>query len=197
MLPIRLVTIALLLTIPTIATAQQPGGPPPGAEAQTPEQRERLEARVRERMGQMIRTQLNLSDDQMRRLQASNQRFERQRRLLVEQERDVRMGLRDEMISGDTTRGPQVAALLDRMLQVQRQRLDLLEAEQKELAGFLTPLQRARYFGLEEQLRRRVEEMRQGGGVRQEPPMGRPGMQGRPGGQGRPGARRPPAGLDP
>jgi hypothetical protein len=38
------------------------------------------------------------------------------------------------------------------------QRVDLQEQEQKELAGFLTPLQRAKYFALEQQVRQRVNQ---------------------------------------
>jgi Spy/CpxP family protein refolding chaperone len=163
--------------------AQEPAAPPPA-------ERDSLEARVRQRMGQIVKKELGLSDEQMRRLQATNRRFEGQRRALFEQEREVRTGLRDEMMSGDTTRNAQVAVLLDRMLVLQRRRLDLMETEQKELATFLTPIQRARYFGMEEQVRRRVMEMRQ-----QRDPGGPGGMQGRrpgtPPSQPRSG-RRPP-----
>lgn len=130
------------------------GGPPPAAG------RDSLEARVQQRMGQMLRTQLGLNDVQMSQLMASNRRFAGRRMELLRQEREVRNELRDELGSGDTTRNAQVGALLERMLSVQRQRVELLEAEQKDLAAFLTPIQRARYFGIEEQIRRRVEEMR-------------------------------------
>ena len=53
-----------------------------------------------------------------------------------------------------------MAAALDRVLQLQRQRLDLMADEQKDLAGFLTPVQRAKYAALQEQIRRRVENAR-------------------------------------
>lgn len=147
--------------------------------------RDSLEARVRVRMGQVLRTQLGLNDRQMRQLMASNRRFEGRRLALLQQEREVRIGLRDELESRDTTRSAQVAALLDRMLAVQRDRLTLLEEEQKDLATFLTPIQRAQYFGLEEQMRRRVEQLRDDRQARPAPPPNR-----------RPpaGARRPPAG---
>ena len=160
-----------LLALPATIASTQQVGPPPIA-------RDSLEARVRQRMGQILRTQLGLTDDQMRQLRASNRRFQEQKRALVEQEREVRMGLRDEIESGDTTRSAQISSLLDRMLVVQRKRVELMEAEQKDLATFLTPLQRARYFGMEEQINRRMTEMRDQG-MRGAPP---------------PGARRPPAG---
>ncbi len=170
---------ALHLTGGTLV-AQPPDAPPPP-------QRDSLEFMVRQRMAQVVRVQLGLNDDQMRQLAATNRRFERQRISLVTQEREVRLGLRDELESGDTTRSVQVAALLDRMLAIQRQRLSLLEDEQKELATFLTPVQRARYFGMEEQVRRRVMEMREQG-MRRGADVGRRA----PGPPPNRGARRPP-----
>lgn len=189
------VTAALVLALAAPAlSAQEPGQPPP------PQEREALEARLRQRMAEVVKRQVGLNDEQMRRLGATNRRFETQRRELMARERDIRGDLRDEIESGDTTRSAQVSRLLDQMLQVQRQRLELLESEQKELATFMSPHQRARYFGIEEQMRRRVEEMRDArppaGGARRPPPMGAPG--GRPGGAGGGpvggGVRRPPPG---
>lgn len=76
--------------------------------------------------------------------------------------------------------------LLDDMLRLQRQRFVLHEDEQRELALFLTPVQRAKYFGLQEQMRRRMEEMRtqretgkpvgQPRRMRRPPPGALPGM---------------------
>ena len=161
-------------------------GQPPGQDSMRPN-RAQLEQRVRQRMGQVLKNQLGLSDEQMKKLQETNKRFDDKRRILVDQERDVRMSLRDELLRPDSARQSQVGGLLDRMVKVQRQRVDILEQEQKELGGFLTPLQRARYFGLEEQLRRRMQQMRQqtmGGRGGRGGQMMQPGMQGR-GMQGR------------
>ncbi len=161
----------LVLLVATGATAQ--GTPSDG-------QRDSLESRVRARMAQVMRTQLGLNDDQVRRLQATNRRFEGQRRDLFEQERRVRIELRAAIEIGDTTQNARIGPLLDRTIQLQRERLDLLDAEQKELSTFLTPLQRARLYGFEEQMRRRVQEMREGGGrdganTPRRPTGGRPG----------------------
>ena len=51
-----------------------------------------------------------------------------------------------------------IASALEQLQQLQRQRLELQADEQKELATFMTPLQRARYFALQEQVRRRLQE---------------------------------------
>lgn len=121
--------------------------------------RDSLEERVRVRMESMLRTQLGLSDAQMERLRGTNARFEQRRRVLFQREREARASLRDLMRTRDTTRHAEAGELLDRVVAVQRQRAELAEEEQKELATFLTPIQRARYFGMEEQIRRRVQEM--------------------------------------
>ena len=162
-----------------VASAQEPGPPSPQSA-----ERDSLEARVRQRMAEMVRRQLGLNTEQMRKLGETNRQFEVQRRELLARERDVRMDLRDEMESGDTTRQVQVARLLDQMLVVQRQRLEQLESEQRELGTFLTPIQRAKYYAMEEQIRRRVMEMREEG---MRPPAG--GAMRRPG--GRPPGGRP------
>lgn len=182
----NIVVVATLLlgAIATPATAQDRPQPPRDAA-----QREVLEQRVRERMAQMLRTQLGMNDEQIRRFQATNRRFEAQRVGLFNQEREVRGELRQLIEGGDTTQHQRIGTLLDRTIQLQRQRIDLQEAEQKELSTFLNPVQRARLYGIEEQLRRRMDTLRDGppGGGRMEQPPMRPG--------GRPGAgiRRPPA----
>lgn len=157
--------------------------------------RDSLEDRVRTRMAQVMRTQLGLNDEQVRRLQATNRRFEGQRRDLFEQERRVRIELRAAIEIGDSTQNARIGPLLDRTIQLQRERLDLLDAEQKELSNFLTPLQRARLYGFEEQMRRRVQEMREGGGRSDNAGPTRRPMGGRPGGPPPSGTRRPP--MDP
>lgn len=184
------VMLALGSAAPTLA-AQEPG-PPQGAE------RDSLELRVRQRMTQMLQRQLGLTDEQTRKLGATSRKFEQQNRDLFVQERQVRLGIRDELALADTSRQMQVSRLLDQMLLVQKQRVELLEAEQRELATFMTPQQRARYFGMKEQIRRRVDEMREQGGRAQggRPPGARPQGGRPPTGPGpRGGARRPPGGA--
>lgn len=125
-----------------------------------PEQRKVLEQRLRERFGEVVRRQLALTDDQFRRLGETNRQFEGQRRALVQRERATRAALRDELAKGDGGDEARVGERMQELLAIQRERLALTEAEDRQLAEFLTAPQRARYFGLQEQLRRRVDEMR-------------------------------------
>lgn len=169
---------------PRAGAAQRGAGP----------NRAQLEQRVRDRLGAVMKQRLGLTDQQLTKLQESNRRFEERRRALADQERDVRMSLRDEVIRGDTTRQSQVSALIDRMMKTQRDRVDLMEQEQKELAGFLTPMQRVKYFGAAEAVRGRMQQMRQQRGAGQQQNRMRPGMGQQPRGQGMGGRMMGPQG---
>jgi Spy/CpxP family protein refolding chaperone len=142
--------------------------------------RAQLEQQIRERFARAVKMQLGLTDAQIERLSATNQQFDGRRRALVEQERDIRIGMRAELIRGDSADQSRVAKLLDQMISVQRDRLRLLEEEQHELAQFLSPAQRAKFLALQEQVHRSIEEMRQQRGNRSRP--------------SRPGPRRTPPG---
>lgn len=190
-----MIAAALAAALPLAVTAQ--GNPPrPGRRGAMQQQprpdsarpnRAALEAQVRQRFAQMLRNRLGLTDAQMQKVSEINTKYAGRRRTLLEQERDIRMSLREEIVAGDSTRQRQVSDLLDRMMKAQRQRIDVMEAEQHELAGVLTPLQRAQYIGMEEQIRQRVEGMRGQGG--RMGPGGPPGPNGD-GAQQGPGALR-------
>jgi protein CpxP len=132
------------------------GQPPAGANA--PANRQELERRVRQALARVTRRQLALTDAQMTQLGQVDAKYERQRRQLIQQQRQNRLALRAAMLDTAGANQTQVAQHMDRLIQLERQRVDLLEAEQKDLAAFLTPLQRAKYQALQEQVRRRVEQ---------------------------------------
>jgi Spy/CpxP family protein refolding chaperone len=88
----------------------------------------------------------------MKKLQAANSQFEKQRGDLMLREREVRRELRQQIVAGDKANQNRVAQLLDQTMVLERQRLDLVQNEQRELAKFLTPVQRAKLFGLQNEL---------------------------------------------
>ena len=120
-----------------------------------------LERQFRQRLAEVVRRRLNLNDTQMHQLGQVNDRFERERMLLLRQERQMRQALRTEVLAGDSADQSKVAGLLDRALEIQRQRLDLAQREQRELSAFMSPVQRAMYVGIQDDLRRRLEDIRQ------------------------------------
>lgn len=168
--------------------------PPEGSQQGRPERRA-LEQRFRQRFEQLLKQRLALTDAQLAQVIEVNQRLDSRRRELFSEERTVRMEMRQALDGGDDAAAQErVKLLLERALRVQRLRLDLVETEQRELEAFLTPVQRARYLGLQEQLRKRADEMRRRSsgdsspdlfGDEAGPPPGttrRPFMQRRPGG---------------
>jgi hypothetical protein len=151
---------------PTVVAAQQsaplPTGRPvgPAAESGGPA-RGRLEQMVRARWMVVVRNRLGLTDAQAARLVESNRHFQAQRQQLNIGERGIRAEMRAQLTGGAQADDRRMAVLLDSLLDLQRQRLEVVRAEQRELSLFLTPTQRVRYLALQEQLRQRMEELRQ------------------------------------
>ena len=132
---------------------QQPGR---GA----PTEQQALQRQVRQAFARVVRRQLNLDAAKMQQLQRVDQKFEQQRREVLRSERQARLNLKAAM--QDSTGHPdqdKIAQYMDQLVHGQRQRADLLEGEQKELATFLSPLQRAQYFSLKERVTRKLMEL--------------------------------------
>ena len=119
-----------------------------------------LEARVRQRVAAVVQQRLALTDDQMRQLTAVNASYETRRRDLLSRERASRVAIRQELARGKDADQKRVQESLDALFRLQRERIDVAEQEQRELAKFMQPSQRAGYLALQEQLKRRVEDMR-------------------------------------
>lgn len=122
--------------------------------------RAQLEQQLRQRLANVVRERLGLNDEQMLRLSEVNQKYDSARRDLIRREFALRRGLRQQLMRAGPANDDSVAKLLDEQLRIQRSRIDLLEGEQADLARFLTPVQRARYLGIQEQMRRQVEQLR-------------------------------------
>jgi Spy/CpxP family protein refolding chaperone len=145
-----------------------------------------LEQQFRERSAKVAQQKLGLTDAQLAQLEESNARFAPQINQLVVQERDTRRQLRLEMTSGNQANQQRVSDLLDNTVRLQKQRIALVEAEQKDLARFLSPVQRAGYVSLQAQFRKRAQELTrenaaqrpgagkgQGAALRKRPPVKR------------------------
>ena len=148
----------------TTASAQgrriRPMRPPPAQGVQP--HRQALEQEFRQRSEQNVRQRLNLSDEQVNRLRAVNASIGSQRNALLEQERGVRMSLRDEMAKGSSADQARVAQLMGQAHDLQSKRFALQQDEQQQLSSFMTPMQVAQYVGLQAQIRQRIREMQHG-----------------------------------
>jgi hypothetical protein len=145
---------------------------------------ERLRAQIEDRFSQRVQEELRLTPDQAAKLRGSQERFGARRRALLRAQMERRRALEDQMQPGVAANADSVRRLMDGN---QAGRAELLKVEQdedREMAGYLTPVQRARYQRMREQFMRRVAEMReQRRGGRMGPGMG--------GGAGPQGGRRP------
>ena len=117
-----------------------------------------LEQRLRQKMALVMKQRLGLTDAQMTQLEQSNSQFAPQLTRLIASERETRRQLRLELTS-PTPNQQHVSALIDQTISLQKQRVSLVEAEQKDLARFMTPVQRAKYVALQTAFRRRAQEM--------------------------------------
>jgi hypothetical protein len=164
---LALVVVSMISAAPEAYAQQQPVERSDTARAN-------LQARVRQRLAAVVKQRLNLTDDQMRQLTAVNAGYEGRRRTLLTQERDARATVRAELQRGQGADQKAVETALADLFRTQRARIDLAEQEQRDLAKFLQPSQRAGYLALEEQVRRRVDQMREGrgngGGLRRADP---------------------------
>ncbi len=179
---VAIVSAGLLCAAPASAQVARRGPPGDSVAAQ---RRAVLERQVRQRIAAVVKERLQLSDAQARQLQETEGRFELRRRDLLQREMRLRRDLRQQLAPGVAADQQRVASLLDQIMAVHRERVAITEQEQRDLARFLTPVQRAKYLGLQGELRSRIEGMRRRGAARGQrggarPPQRVPGRPPRP-----------------
>jgi periplasmic protein CpxP/Spy len=147
--------VAMCALIGGQAAAQRAAG------SATPD-RAALEQQFRQRSAKVAQQKLGLTDAQLAQLEQTSARYSPQLNQLLAQERETRRQLRLEMSAGNKANQQHVSALLDSSISFQKQRIAIVESEQKDLARFLTPTQRAGYIALQAQIRRRAQELARG-----------------------------------
>jgi len=177
----KLVLLVLSIALAPGLAAQEPPRPDT-AEA------ERLRAQIEERFAQHVQRELRLTPDQATKLRASQERFGTRRRALMRQQMERRRALQDQMQPGVAANADSVRKLMDGFQTGRAEILKIDQDEDREMAGYLTPVQRARYQEMRARLHQRVNEMRE---QRRGGRMG-PGPRGRPQRGGRPGPGRRP-----
>jgi Spy/CpxP family protein refolding chaperone len=136
-----------------------------------PVEQQALVRRIRQAFGGVVRRQLDLNEEKWTQFERVDRDFQRRRTQIQRGERQARFALKAAMEDTASVDQAKIAQYLNELTQAQRKRADLLDAEQKELATFLTPLQRAKLQALREQLTRRIAQMQQQGNAgRRGPP---------------------------
>ena len=177
----RMLWIVALAVAPSIAAAQAGTGPAPDSARAG-----RLRAEIERRFDERVRVELGLTADQTTRLKATQERFGVRRRELMRQQWQHREALQRQMQPGVAAQPDSVRVHLDGLQAGRGELLKLDQDEDREMAGYLTPVQRARFQFMRQRLMERANEvrarrtLREGGG----PPGPRGGMQ-------RPRGRRP------
>jgi hypothetical protein len=139
--------------------------------AQNPQVRQqRLRQQVVERFMQNLRTQAGLTEDQHERLQEVTRQSFLDRAELLAQERAIWGALEGQMRPGVAADGDSLARLIDAVIDAQGARIEQARAEQRELAEFLTPVQRAQFTLAWRRLQMQIERAR-GMGQQQRRPM--------------------------
>lgn len=158
------VALSLSAGMAVSAGAQQPGRGQPGRgqPGQGP-QRAQLEQRARQAYGRALRDRLGLTPEQVRQLGAVNQRLAAPRQQLMREERAARQQLVQQVRLDAAADQAKVSTLLAQLDTIQHRRLELLEQEDRALAEFMSPLQRAKFRALQDLVRRRMEPARRGG----------------------------------
>jgi len=173
----RLLWVLLTVGAAPLLGAQNPSDTSRGAEAQ-------LRQEFRRRWNERVRQELSLSDDQAAKLQATEAKYLQQRRDVMQRQRAVNDALRGQLQPGVAASDDSLRKLMDQR-ERNRQALAQLERdEDKEIAGYLKPVQQARYQLMRQRLQDQISRIR---GRRARGEMGWPGMRGP-----RQGARRPP-----
>src|SRR6266571_2037231 len=142
-----LFVMLLALVLPALA-AQTPADTSGDAEA------EQLRQQIRERWNARVRQDLNLSDDQAAKLQGTEQKF-------TQRQRTVNEALRGQLQPGVAANSDSVRRLMDARDRNRAALAEIERNENREVSGYLTPVQQARYQMMREQLRRRIQEIRE------------------------------------
>lgn len=163
LLPVR--QLALLLAAAVAFTASATNllaqGGPPQRDSTSRRGGRAIEEQLQQRIATIMQERLQLNDEQLRQLVEVTRTFERERMQVRSQDYRLRTAMRTQLLAGDTASQERVAELLEQMPRVERRRIDLMESEQRELAKFLTPVQRARYIALQDEIRRNMEQIRE------------------------------------
>jgi DNA anti-recombination protein RmuC len=125
------------------------------------ERTEQLRHQVEGRFAERVREQLNLSDDQMNRLRGTARTYGARRRELAGREREIRAALAEQLRPGVAADQDSVSRLTDALVTIRDDQVHTLQDENREMAEYLTPVQRSQLFVMRERLIRRAREIRE------------------------------------
>jgi hypothetical protein len=138
---------------------------------------QQLRAQIEQRFGQRVQTELGLTDQQMDRVRTAERNSRDRHQALNDREQDLRRAVGQQLKPGVAANADSLSRLLEAIAANHVSRAQEEQQEMRDLAQFLTPVQRARLLIMRQALMQRVQAIREG---RWNPPAGRPGLPGGP-----------------
>src|SRR6266550_4439825 len=154
------------LAVLSLAVLLAPGGGLSAQQRDSMQQRgdtaeaQRLRAQIEERFSARVQHDLKLTQDQTTKLRASQERFSARRRQVMQQQMQRHRALDDQMQPGVAANADSVSKLMDGMRSGRAEMLRIEQDEDREMSGYLTAVQRARYQQMRARLMQRAAEMR-------------------------------------
>ena len=149
----RLVLALGLAVLPAVLGAQAGGD----SSAQV----ESIQKQIRQRWHQHIVTQLQLNSDQASQLQATEDKYDGMRRPIQRRQVEIAEELNRQMQPGVAADNDAVTRLLGEREDNRAKLQDLDRQQDREMAGYLTPVQRVRYQRQREWLKGQIQQQRE------------------------------------
>ena len=169
----------LMLAAAVPLAAQDPTGGGGGAEPQDTAEAAQLRQQIEQRFHEIVRQRLALTDQQDAQLRTTQEKYRGQRQPLFERRQAIDDALAGQMRPGVAANSDSVRRLMDERQQLPGRLAQVDRDEDREMSGYLTPVQRAQFQMIRGRFLQRLNELRQ-----QRQGGGRPGMMGKPRGGG-------------
>ena len=121
---------------------------------------EMLRAQIEERFGQMVQSELQLTDPQMQQVRQAIRANQDRRIALMRREQDYRRAIARQMQPGEAANADSVARMTDAVSHLRVEKAESDDQLVKDLA-FLPPVKRARLLNMMQRFEERVREIRQ------------------------------------
>jgi hypothetical protein len=119
-----------------------------------------MRQQIETRFGAQVQQVLGLTDQQAVQLRATLGAYGPKRRAIEREERAIKLGLQGQLRPGVAANADSVARLTDRLLALKVAYVQTFVDEDKQMAKYLTAVQRAQFQVMRERLMARIEEIR-------------------------------------
>ncbi len=121
----------------------------------------RMRQQIEQRFAQQIQANLGLTDEQAVKLRATFNTYAPKRRAMEQELRTIKRGLQGQLRPGIAANADSVSTLVDRLLATKVTYAQSFVDENRDMAKYLTPVQRAQFQVMRERLMARIEEIQQ------------------------------------